>query len=174
MGEYMKHLKRVALVMVALTVFAGVTDAQKKTPRKSTTRKPAATKSVIPPLEVRAAREKVDTQLFNINQFIDVLGPIAQDIETVDASTTTPMEKNEINKRNVVLAIRNMKAGLANLETEFRTKPVLQKYLVQIEGITDLAARSEDSAIAGRFVASKDPLRDIGRKLMDTLAVMPK
>jgi len=45
--------------------------------------------------------------------------------------------------------------------------------LPTIQGITDLCSQSEDSAIAGKFVAAKEPLRAISKKLSDTLALMP-
>jgi hypothetical protein len=59
------------------------------------------------------------------------------------------------------------------LETDFRTKPQLSQYLPKIQGIGTLCGQSEDSAIAGRFVASKDPLRQIAQRLNDALAVLP-
>ena len=76
-------------------------------------------------------------------------------------------------KAKAVESIRNLKTALSNLESEFRTKTVLQKYLPTIQGITDLVAQSEDSAIAGHFVAAKEPLRQTSKKLTDTLAVLP-
>ena len=159
---------------------AGSGYAQKKTTKKTAAKKPAATQTIVPPLDVRAAREKVTIQSENVNRFVNVLGPIAQGIEELDnAAKTKPLapktaEKNDANKQKVIEAIRNLRAGLLVLETEFRTKPVLQKYLPSISGITDLSAESEDSAIAGKFVASKDPLRDVAKKLADTLAVLPR
>ena len=175
----MRHMKFGAAIVIALTLFAGAATAQKKTVKKPVTKKPPITKTVVPPLDVRVAREKVDTQLANVNRFVDVLGPIAQAIETLDASNAVkklPPEtvaKNEANKTKVIEAIRNLKAGLSTLESEFRTKASLAKYLPSIQGITDLAAQSEDSAIAGKFVAAKEPLRDVAKKLTDTLAAMP-
>lgn len=159
---------------------AGSASAQKKPVKKPPAKKPAPTKEVIPPLDVRAGREKVDVQLGNVDHFIDVLGPIAQGIEDLDASAKTrPLprvtaEQNEENKRKVIEAIRNLKQGLNDLESEFRTKVDLQKYSSIIEGITDLAAQSEDSAIAGKFVAAKEPLREISKKLTNTLVALPK
>ena len=173
----MKHLKIAALAVLALSVMAGAADAQKKSSRKKTTKSTSTT--VMPPLEVRAAREKVNIQLYNLNTFIDKLGPIAQGIEDFDRSSgkskpsKAASEKNDANKSKVVAAIRDLKAGLSNLESDFRTKPALQRYLMNISGITDLAAKSEDSAIAGKFVIAKDPLRDAASKLTDTLKVMP-
>jgi len=175
----MRHIKFAAAIVIALTLLAGAATAQKKPVKKPAPKKPPVTKTVVPPLDVRVAREKVDTQLANVNRFVDVLGPIAQAIETLDASNAVkklPPEtvaKNDANKAKVIEAIRNLKAGLATLESEFRTKTSLAKYLPSIQGITDLAAQSEDSAIAGKFVAAKEPLRDVAKKLTDTLAAMP-
>jgi hypothetical protein len=179
-GKFMKRLQLLAITGLVLALFAGAADAQKRTTRKTTKKKPASPTVVVPPLEVRAAREKVTTQRDNVNRFVDVLGPIAQGIETLDESSKTKhlpqatIDRNEANKQKVVEAIRNLKAGLSNLETEFRTKAELQKYVQNIQGITDLAAQAEDSAIAGKFVASKEPLRSAAQKLSDTLAVLPQ
>ncbi|MBK8465405.1 MAG: hypothetical protein IPL32_06200 [Chloracidobacterium sp.] len=174
----MKKL-RFILPLIVLALFVTGVDAQKKSTKKNTAKKPTAAKT-IPPLDVRTAREKVSNQLDNMNRFIDVLGPVAQDIETLDASAKTKrlskatLDQNEASKQKVVTAIRNFKEGLADLETEFRTKTTLKKYLPSIEGISDLMAESEDLAIAGKFVGSKDPLRQTAKKLSDTLAVMPR
>ena len=130
-------------------------------------------------MDVRVAREKVDNQLSNVNGFANKLANIAQGLETADADAKAgrlkpaTAAKIQAKEAELVEAIRNIKTGLGNLESEFRTKPLLQKYLPAIKGITDLAAQSEDLAIAGRFVAAKDPLRAVAQKLTDTLAVMP-
>ncbi|HQX55712.1 MAG TPA: hypothetical protein PLP07_07280 [Pyrinomonadaceae bacterium] len=175
----MRHLRIVVLAIITLAIFAGAADAQKRSVKKPNAKKPPANKTV-PPLDVRAAREKVDVQLANVTRFVDVLGPIAQSIEDLDASAKTKrlpkatLDQNEANKQKVIIAIRNLRDALTTLESEFRTKPLLAKYLPSIEGISGLGSRSEDSAIAGRFVAAKDPLRDAAQKLTDTLAVLPR
>ena len=83
-------------------------------------------------------------------------------------------DAGDVNRVPLLVGIEDAADFPADRETEFRTKPVLQKYLPSIDGITDLSAASEDSAIAGKFVAAKDPLRDISKKLADTLAVLPR
>ena len=177
----MKQVRSVfAACAMVFTMFAVSAMAQKKPAKKPLPKKPPVAKTVVPPLDVRVAREKVENQLANINRFVDILGPIAQSIEDIDRESRskrlsqTTINTNEANKKKVIEAIRNMKAGLLALESEFRTKPALKKYLTSIEGITDLASESEDSAIAGGFVGAKDPLRSVALKLTDTLAVMPK
>ncbi len=176
----MRKIQFSALAVISVAIFVGTATAQRKAPRKPVRKKPPVTKIVLPVLDVRVGREKVDNQLENINRFVDLLGPIAIGIESLDASNKTKrlpqatIAKNEANKEKVIEAIRNLKAGLATLESDFRTKPALQRYLTNIQGITDLAAQSEDSAIAGKFVAAKDPLRAAAEKLTDTLAVIPR
>lgn len=174
----MKRVNLITLGLILLVLFTGAASAQRKHVRKMPVKKPPVT--VVPPLDVRAAREKVDVQLSNVNDFVNKLGLIAQGLEVADtdakAGNLKPatVAKIEVKKREIVEAIRNIRTGLSSLESEFRTKPVLQKYLPNIQGITDLAAQSEDLALAGKFVAAKVPLRGITDKLTDTLAVLPK
>lgn len=128
--------------------------------------------------EVAAARQKTENQLSNVNRFIEVLGPIAQNIEDLDRQNRIkPLPKdvyakNEVNKKKVITALRNLRAGLVSLETDFRTKPVLKKFRPKIQGISDLAAEAEDDMLASKFVAAKDPLRTAAQKLSDTYAVI--
>jgi hypothetical protein len=176
----MRHFQFLVVGVIAMTLFAGVADAQKKSKSRSTSKKPVVTQKIVPPLDVRAAREKVDIQLSNVNNFEGKLAVIAQGLEIADADAKAgnlkPQTAAKITakKSEIVNAIRNIREALNNLESEFRTKAVLQKYLPNIQGITDLAAQSEDSAIAGKFVAAKEPLRDAAKKLTDTLAVLPR
>lgn len=177
----MQPLRSITLLLAVMAIFAGAAHAQKKTTKKPAPKKPApAPQKIVPPLEVRAAREKVDIQLSNVNDFVTKFGPIAQAMDTAEADrvagklSAKTAAGVEANKARLVEAIRGLRTGLSDLESEFRTKTALQKYLPNIQGITDLVERSEDYAIASKFVAAKDPLRDIAAKLTDTLAVLPK
>ncbi|MFT3743559.1 MAG: hypothetical protein QM785_04615 [Pyrinomonadaceae bacterium] len=177
----MRDIRFAAIGLAAVLFITGAVSAQKKTAKKPAAKKPVPTApaKVIPPLDVRAAREKADNQLSNVNDFANKLATIAQGLEVADADAKAgrlkpaTAAKITAKKGELVEAIRNIRVGLGNLESEFRTKAVLQKYLPTIQGITDLAAQSEDQAIAGKFVAAKDPLRDVAKKLTDVLATMP-
>ena len=175
----MKKLRFILPALALLTLFVTIADAQKSSSRKNKVKKAAATKT-IPPLDVRAAREKVDVQLSNMNDFVNKLGIIAQGLEVADKDAkagnlrAATAAKIAAKKNEIVEAIRNIKQGLGNLESEFRTKPLLLKYLPSIQGISDLMNQSEDLAIAGKFVGSKDPLRQTAKKLSDTLAILPR
>ena len=174
----MRHIRLLTFVMLVLAATSVTATAQKKTTKKKP-KQPTVVKT-IPPLDVRAAREKTDNQLENVKRFVDEYGPRADALELLDKAFATKtvseaiLTKHASNKKMTIQSIRNLRDGLTALESEFRTKPLLQKYLPTIKGITDLATQSEDLAIAGKFVAAKDPLRDIAMKLTDTLAVLPK
>lgn len=173
----MKRLQITAIGLLTMVLLVGAADAQRKTVKKTTSKAPTA---LVPPLDVRAAREKVDIQLSNVNDFVNKLGSVAAGLETADADAKggrlkpATAAKIKLKETELIEAIRNIRTALGTLESEFRTKPVLQKYLVNIQGITDLVAQSEDSALAGKFVAAKEPLRTAAAKLTDTLAVMPR
>ena len=77
-GKFMKTLRIASIALLAAAFFAGTADAQKKTTKRPPAKKPVSTtKVVLPPLEVRAARAKVQTQFDNVNLFIAKFGPIA-------------------------------------------------------------------------------------------------
>ncbi|MEQ1606329.1 MAG: hypothetical protein ABL999_15820 [Pyrinomonadaceae bacterium] len=178
----MRDFQLAAVGLAAVLLLTGSVAAQKKTTKKPVAKKPVVTTpiKILPPLDVRAGREKADNQLSNVNDFVNKLGTIAQGLEVADADAKAgrlkPATVTKINakKAEIVEAIRNIKVGLGVLESEFRTKTGLQKYLPTIQGITDLSSQSEDLAIAGKFIAAKVPLRDIAKKLTDVLVLMPK
>jgi hypothetical protein len=157
--------------LLLLLIFAAAIPAAAQRPRKPAP-KPKFN------ADVASAKQKTENQLSNVNRFIEVLGPIAQNIEELDRQNRIkPLPKdvyakNEANKKKVVAALRNLRAGLVSLETDFRTKAALKKFLPSIQGISDLAAESEDDMLASKFVSAKDPLRSVAQKLADTYALI--
>ncbi len=170
-----RYLFLAVSAMALLTIGAYAQGTKKPVKRSTTTTKT----STLPPLDVRAARVKVSNQLANVTLFTERLGSIAQAIEALDVELKTKrlnkeaVDKNNADKQKVIAAIRNLREGMVKLESEFRVKAVLKKYLPTIQGISDLAGQAETSAIAGRFVAANTPLRTVQQKLNDTLAAMP-
>lgn len=168
------------LVLAVLLTFAVSADAQrKKTTRKTPTTRTTPTTTTTGSLETREGAGKVSIQLKNVTTFLYKLGGIASAIEALEADARAnklskpQLDKFTQQKQAVITSIRNLKAGLAALEVEFRTKPGLKNYLVQIQGVTDLGTQSEDLATAGRFADSGRVLVSIVEKLADTLAAMP-
>ena len=173
----MKITRYLFLAFAVTAVLSLGAQAQARKPvRKPATSTKAAT---LPPLDVRAARVKVSNQLANVTVFIERLGPIAQAIEAVDTESRTKklnkqsLDKNVADKQKVATAIRGLREGMVKLESEFRNKPALKKYLPTIQGISTLAGQAEDSAVAGRLTGASTPLRSIQQKLNDTLMAMP-
>jgi len=174
---FMRAAKFLTVLSILLLFFVFAASAQKS--RRSVPRPaPRPTPTPISPV-VAVAKLQVSNQLYNVNIFVDKMGPIAVAIENADKEATAgrlkkeALETNKTNKEKLVAAIRGLRDGLVALETDFRTRPQLTRYLSTIQGISTLSAQSEDRAIAGQFVASKDPLRQIALKLNDTLAVLP-
>ncbi|MDQ3323023.1 MAG: hypothetical protein M3525_11445 [Acidobacteriota bacterium] len=168
------------LMLIALFAFLAFmtvsVDAQRRRTPAKRTPKPAATISPSS-AEIKQGAEKVSTQLKNVTKFIYVLGGVAGGIEDIDKDSgkvsRAAADLNEENKQKVIQTIRNLRAGLAALEVEFRTKPALKNYLFQINGITDIGGSAEDEAAAGQFVQSGKTLLLVVEKLADTLAALP-
>lgn len=175
----MRTIRFASILALAISFFAISADAQrtrrpapKATPKSTNVRNTSNT-------VVSAAKLEVSNQLYNVNVFVDKIGPIAISVENADRDAAArrldskQVAANETNKQKIIAAIRGLRDGLVKLESDFRTKPQLASYLSKIQGISNLCSQAEDSAIAGRFVASKEPLRQVSMKLSDTLAVLP-
>ena len=175
----MRTARFIAFLSILLLSFAVSASAQRtRKPAPRATPKPTPVRATINPA-VSAAKQRVSNQLHNVNLFVDVMGPAAVTIESRDKDAAArrlkkeEIAENDLNKRKLVAAIRGLRDGLVALETEFRTRPELAQYLPKIQGISTLCTQAEDDAIAGRFVASKEPLRQAALKLNETLAVLP-
>lgn len=175
-------LIKLVVVLVCLISLSLSVDAQRRktTPRRTTpkaTTTPVSTTTNL--LEIKASAEKVSVQIKNVTKFIYVLGGVARGIEDIDKEakagkiSRAVVDKNTQYKQNVIQSIRNLRTGLAALEVEFRTKPSLKNYLVNIQGITDLSGNAEDQAVTGQFTQSGKTLLLVVEKLSDTLAALP-
>ncbi|HQU83648.1 MAG TPA: hypothetical protein PKY59_11005 [Pyrinomonadaceae bacterium] len=175
----MKFNKKIFAIFAVLIVFIGLNSTIYAQKRKVSTRKTTVAKTSANTLDIKAGAEKVSTQIKNLTKFIYLLGGIARNIEDIDKDSRsgkfsrTAVTQNETNKKNVIASIKNLRAGLAALEVEFRTKPALKNYLFQISGVTDICGRAEDQATGGQFTESGKTLLLVVEKLSDTLAAMP-
>lgn len=127
----------------------------------------------------KPAAEKVSIQVKNVSKFLFYLGGIARGIEDIDkdvrsgkASPSVARQNREY-KRQVIQSIRNLRAGLINLEADFRVNEELRPYLFHIQGISDISTTAEDQALDGQFTESGRTLLFVIEKLADTLAAMP-
>jgi hypothetical protein len=168
-----KYLLKISVFLICILCLSVSAQAQRK---KTTTKKPTTTTTTTNAAEIKDGANKVSIQVVNVSKFLYFLGTIAQGIEDIDRDTkATPAAKNKNaqNKQAVITAIRNLRAGLAALEVEFRTKPALKNYNLQIQGIADLCGQTEDLATAGNFLESGKPLLAVVEKLSNTLVAMP-
>lgn len=172
----MKAFRFTFVFVIALSILT-ITSYSQRTRRPTPRATPKPTPVRSNPV-VDAAKVKVSNQLHNVRVFVDKMGPIAVGIENADRDAAARrlsrelIATNEKNKQRVIGAIRELRLGLVSLETDFRTKPQLSPYLSRIEGIAVLCGQSEDAALAGRFVESKEPLREISLKLNETLVIL--
>lgn len=177
----MTFTKFATVLIAVISLFAATASAQRRPTKRKypPTPKVVTTNNTSTMSDAAKAKETVNNQIKNITRFVDVLGPIAQSIESIDNDAKTKrvkketLDANAANKQKVILAIRNLRAGLEALENDFTTKPVLKKFLPKIEGISALGIQSEVSAKANRFLDSRKPLLSVVGKLTDTLAAMP-
>ena len=177
------NLMKFACAFLCLLCLAITGAAQK---RKTTTKKTGSSTAAAAKAaneanaaEIRSGAEKVSIQIKNVSRFIYLLGSIAQGIEDVDKdikagkATKTAADTNAKNKQAVLTTLRNVRAGLVELEMEFRTKTPLRTYLINIQGISDITGVAEDQASAGQLKESGKTLLQVVEKLSDTLVAMP-
>jgi len=174
-NKNLTKLLTVLICVVCLTISAA---AQKRRSAGKRTKAPVAA-AAMSSVELRDGAQKVSTQIKNVSKFVYSLGGVARIIEDLDreiaarkASANAP-ELNAKNKQAVVSTIKNLRAGLAALEVEFRTKPALRNYLFQIQGIAELTGVAEDQASGGQLTESGRSLLLVIEKLSDTLAALP-
>jgi hypothetical protein len=171
------NLKNLIILVFALSFVFGLslnTQAQRKTKRSRTT--PTKVNNAV---EIKKGAEDVGIQVKNVTKFVFVLGGVAKGIEAIDKDVKAGKASREIANQNaqfkqdVVTSIRALRAGLVKLEVDFRTKPALKPYLVNIEGIIQQSARAEDLALLGQFTGAGQELLLVVETLTDTLVAMP-
>ena len=180
----MKFIRNILTALTVLTfVFCLNLEAHAQKRRTATKRTTTAAKNTATApanaAEIKASAGKVSSQIKNVTRFIYLLGGIARGIEDIDKEaktrkiSQTALNLNDTNKKNVIQSLKNLRAGLAALEAEFRTKPALRLYNFHIQGISDMGGQAEDLAMTGQFTESGKMLISIVEKLSDTLVSLP-
>lgn len=174
-----KNLLMFAIFAVCLLGFTISADAQRRRRAARTPKPKPVAQTTASTADLKAGADKVSIQIKNSTKFLYLLGSVANGIEQIDKDARAGkvsrdiQAKNEQFKRDVMQSLRNLRAGLIALEVDFRTKPALQKYLITIQGISDMSGRAEDLANGGEFVESGKMLLLVVEKLSDTLAALP-
>ena len=162
-------------IFACLGAFVVSTPAQKKRPTPRPTPIPAKFVTA----DERVAKQTASNQLANLSGYLQKFTPMVQplnDLATADkAGKLSKKASTDYNnaRKKLLLQLSDFGVGLTNLENDFKTKPALTKYLLKIQGISDLSSTAEDSASAGRYDAVREALKGIVQRLNDTVAAMP-
>lgn len=165
--------KILILLLMTIMVLVGQGAAQRRT-----TPKPTPTPN-IQKAEISDAIKTTTEQLKRLNRFIFILGGVADGIEKVDEeirqgkATRAVIDQNDRNKDTVMQSIRNLRAGIVNLEVEFKAKESLRIYSGSVAGITQMMGVAEDQVGDGKVREAGRTLLMISERLIDTIATMP-
>ena len=130
--------------------------------------------------EIRAGREQIASQIKTLTQFLYLFGGIAKSIETAEqvnrnheeSSVGMSAERIQQNKAKLRESIKNVRAGLEQLESSFRLNPVLQSYYPNLAGVARLGQTAESQAAAGTFDQAGRSLIAAVNKLADALVAL--
>jgi hypothetical protein len=160
-------MKKVLVLILALT-WLGSTPAAAQT-RRSTAPQAARTQRASP--AVRAAAQRIAAQAKSLSNFLFVYGGVIKTIESASQTAreggmpSTAVARIKENKNAVVESIRNVQAGLNQMETDFRADPTLKLYSQHVNGLSEDVGLAADAAEADRF-------DDAGKKLVEVIGVL--
>ena len=115
-----KKVIKSAVISLCLLCFVFSAAAQKRQPRKRTSKPSAA--AATGSFEIKNGATQVSTQIKNVSKFLFNLGGVARVIEDLDRDIAARKASrnadalNAKNKQAVVTTIQNLRAGLAALE----------------------------------------------------------
>ena len=79
-----------------------------------------------------------------------------------------PSHQN-IGFETVLQTVKNVRAGIVQLEGEFHEKAELRPYIQYIQGVSEMVGVAEDQASSGQLNNSGKTLIEVVTKLTDTL-----
>jgi hypothetical protein len=172
---------RIARILTIILIFlAGFTiSAEAQRTKRSVPRPTPTPARPFVSIDERNAKQTASNQLSNVTGYLSRFTPLVQTMNDLarddKAGKLSKRASTDFNnaKRKLLIQLSDFKVGLTSLETDFRTKPALTKYLLKIQGIADLSALAQDSANSGKFDGVRDALKGIVQRLTDTVAAMP-
>jgi hypothetical protein len=168
-------LKRALLLITVCLILlpAGVQAQKRRTTSKKSTA--ATTDST---LAVHDGAARVADQIKVLTKFLYLLGGVAKGIEAADIAaqqgqaSQAVVDQTERNKAVVRDSITSMRGALDKLELDFRLKPELQRYYINLAGSAAGAATAEDQAAANQFDKAGRSLLTVVNRLTDVLLEM--
>ena len=166
--------------LACLLTFSATAAGQ--TRRRSTTKPSTAASKASAAQAAAEARTngatKVANQIKNLTRFVYLLGGVAKGIEQVDEAarkneaSPAALDQNDRNKATVKTSLENVRAGLDQLEIDFRGTPELEQYYLKLAGSASGAADAEAQAAAGRFDQAGRTMLGVVNRLTDVLLAM--
>jgi hypothetical protein len=172
-----KHtLKRITITLLALVVLAPSTTFSQTRNRSSRPKPSSATSAAQRVAQVRTqGATRVADQIKNLTKFIYILGGVTSSIAAVEdaarRSGASP-DQTQQSKAQVKATIQNIRAGLDQLEIDFRGTPELQPYYIKLAGVAAGAATAEERAAANKFDEAGRQLLTVVNRLTDVLLLM--
>lgn len=177
----MKSLFSIIAALVLLS--PALVEAQTRNRRTSPQRRRAANTSTQgaaarDSLALQAARGQVVERIKVLTRFIYLYGGIANDIEVAEQQAQRGTISEDLQRltgqRKAALqsGLRDVRAGLDQLEQDFRTTVGFERYYTRLAGVTAAASDAEEGIAAGQFKQAGNTLVQIVNKLTDALAEM--
>ena len=118
---------------------------------------------------------RVADQIKNLTKFMYILGGVTSSIAAVEdaarRSGASP-DQTQQSKAQVRATIQNIRAGLDQLEIDFRGTPELQPFYIKLAGVAAGAAVAEEKAAANKFDEAGRQLLNVVNRLTDVLLLM--
>jgi hypothetical protein len=178
-GEW--ALKRAfILVLVCILLLSTAANSQTRRRRRPAKRPAKVSTSYAEKqqAEIRAGRVRIAVQIKALTQFLYLLGGISKTIESAEQanhnsepSQLTP-EQIEQTKARIKESIKNVRAGLDELERGFRFNPALTTFYPNLSGVALLGKTAETQAASNNFDQSGRTLLKAVDKLTDALVAM--
>ncbi len=168
-------------MIIALLCFALLpATSLSQTKRRGSTKRPRTTTSSAQKTAaaVREGATEIANQIKNLTRFIYLLGGVAKGLEQADVAirrkeaSPAIIESTEASKDKVRSTLRDVRAGLDKLETDFRANPTLTPYYYKLAGVADGAAKAEQLAAANQFDQAGRSLLNVVNRLTDVLLDM--
>ena len=170
-------MKRITITLFTLLLLAPSTAFSQTRNRSSRPKTSSAASAGQRVAQVRTqGATRVADQIKNLSRFMYLLGGVTSSIAAVEEaarkSGVSPDAQTSQSKAQVRATIQNIRAGLDQLEIDFRGTPELQPYYIKLAGVAAGAAAAEERAAANKFDDAGRQLLNVVNRLTDVLLLM--
>jgi hypothetical protein len=120
---------------------------------------------------LNAARIKLADRIKSLSQFLYLYGRLSKDLELTGAQGGSSGDADR-NKSALLASLRNVREGLDDLATQFRTTPGLERQSDMLASAAQRAADAERSAAAGQYHQAGLTFVEVVKQLADVLVDM--